>query len=231
VSRPIDLARLAGISTQQVRNLAAAGVLPPTARTAADYRRFDERHRRALLTYQALVLGYGIHLSRSMMRAIHDGDVPAALALVDEGHADLHAQRLALAAVTEALESVAGQEPDTSVPARSSMSIGDVAAAVGVRTSALRVWESAELLMPRRDPITGYRRYGPADVRDARMIMLLRQGHYPLPQIRPILEGLRRTGSSDALRAATARRRADLTERTMAMLEGSGLLHDYLEGQ
>ena len=55
------------------------------------------------------------------------------------------------------------------------------------------------------------------------MVDLLRQGHYPLPQIRPILDGLRRTGSSDALRAAVAQRRA-LTERAGAMLEGASRL-------
>ncbi|MFD2352022.1 MerR family DNA-binding transcriptional regulator [Nonomuraea ferruginea] len=52
--RPIDLARAAGLSTQQIRNYADDGVLPPTPRTPAGYRRFDARHRQALLTYRAL---------------------------------------------------------------------------------------------------------------------------------------------------------------------------------
>lgn len=229
MTRPIDLARLVGVSTQQVRNLADAGVLPPTPRTASGYRRFDDRHRRALVTYQALARGHCIETARSIMRSVHAGDVPAALALVDAGHAALHDQRTALAAVTEALEAVAEQAPDGSAPGRVGMPIGEIAAIIGVRTSALRVWESAGLLNPRRDPVTGYRTFGPSDVRDARMIKLLREGHYPLPQIRPILDGLRRTGSSDALRAATAQRRATLTERSRVMLEGSGLLHDYLD--
>jgi hypothetical protein len=59
------------------------------------------------------------------------------------------------------------------------------------------------------------------------MINLLRQGRYPLPQIRPILDGLRRTGSSDELRAAIAQRQAVLTQRARAMLEGSCHLHSY----
>lgn len=60
------------------------------------------------------------------------------------------------------------------------------------------------------------------------MINLLRQGGYPLAQIRPILDGLRQTGGSAALRAAVGRRQAALTERATAMLAGSAQLHHYL---
>ncbi|NUT49982.1 MAG: MerR family DNA-binding transcriptional regulator, partial [Saccharothrix sp.] len=44
VLRPVDLARAAGISTQQVRNYLDAGVLPPAGRSPAGYRVFDARH-------------------------------------------------------------------------------------------------------------------------------------------------------------------------------------------
>jgi hypothetical protein len=60
------------------------------------------------------------------------------------------------------------------------------------------------------------------------MINMLRQGGYPLPQIQLILDGLRQTGSSDALRAAIAQRQAGLTQRATAMLEGSNRLHRYV---
>jgi hypothetical protein len=60
------------------------------------------------------------------------------------------------------------------------------------------------------------------------MISMLRQNHYVLPQIRIILDGLRQTGSSDALRAAIAQRQSSLTERTSAMLGASSRLHHYL---
>ncbi|MGH3907244.1 MAG: MerR family DNA-binding transcriptional regulator [Pseudonocardiaceae bacterium] len=43
----LQLGRLVGISTQQIRNYADAGILPPAPRTRAGYRRFDARHRRA----------------------------------------------------------------------------------------------------------------------------------------------------------------------------------------
>ncbi|GLW06433.1 MerR family transcriptional regulator [Microtetraspora sp. NBRC 13810] len=229
--RPVDLARLAGISTQQVRNYADAGILPPAPRTAAGYRRFGAEHRRALLTFRALGRGYGWETARAIMRAVHAGDLPAALAHLDAAHADLHGQRLSLRAAGEALEAIAGQEPEPAALPRSGLRIGEVAARLGVRTSALRVWEAAGLLTPRRDRGTGYRRFSPADIRDARMINMLRQGRHPLPQIRTILDGLRRTGSTEALRAAVAQRRAGLTARATAMLAASADLHRYVAGE
>ncbi|OPF80154.1 MerR family transcriptional regulator [Streptomyces antioxidans] len=227
--RPVDLARMAGVSTQQIRNYVDAGVLPPATRTSAGYRRLDDRHRRALVTYRAMMPGYGAETARAVMRAVHDEDVALALTLVNAEHAALHDQRLSLEAAAKALEAVAEQTPDTSAPSRSGpLRIGEVAARLGLRTSALRVWESAGLLRPRRDRSTGYRVYGPHDVRDARMVDLLRQVRYPLPQIRPVLEGLRRTGSSEALRAVIARRQEGIARRAAAMLEGSCRLHHYL---
>ncbi|WP_046468367.1 MerR family transcriptional regulator [Allosalinactinospora lopnorensis] len=226
--RPIDLARAAGLSTQQIRNYADTGILPPASRTPAGYRRFSARHRRALLTYRALTRGYGRGAAHAIMEAVHAGDLPRALTLVDAGHAALHEQRLSLQATGEALEAVAKQTPETPAPPRSEMRIGEVADYLGVRTSALRVWESAGLLAPKRDPGTGYRRFGPSDLRDARMINMLRQGRHPLPQIQPILDGLRRTGSTDALRAALTQRHAELVQQATAMLEGSSHLHHYV---
>lgn len=226
--RPIDLARLAGVSTQQIRNYVDAGILPLVGRSLAGYRRFDARHRAALLAYLALSRGYGRDAGRAIMHAVHAGDRGLALALVDAGHAALHEERLSLRAAGEALEAVAAQKPDTAAAPQSGMRIGEVAACLAIRASALRVWESAGLLSPQREPGTNYRRFSPADLRDAQMINMLRQGRYPLPQIQPILDGLRRTGSSDALRAAIAQRHADLNARATAMLEGSCRLHGYL---
>jgi hypothetical protein len=89
------------------------------------------------------------------MAAEHAGDVAKALALVDACHAELHEQRRTLQATRHALETVA----ETPAPRRGDLSIGQVAAQLQVRTSALRTWESAGLLAPDRDRGTGYRRY------------------------------------------------------------------------
>ncbi|CAL9477796.1 TioE family transcriptional regulator [Streptomyces sp. Tu 3180] len=228
--RSVDLARLAGVSTQQIRNYEESGVLPPATRTPSGHRVFGEAHRRALLAYRALLGGYGPVTATPVMRTVHDGDVPAALALVDAAHAALHEERASLRAAREALEALgapAGEEP-APVP-RAGLRIGEVAALLGVRTSALRVWEAAGLLAPRRERGTRYRVYGPAEVRDARIVHTLRRSHHLFDQIRPVLEGMRREGGSEALRAAIGARGEALTARTRAMLEGAGALHGYLE--
>ncbi|PPS85579.1 TioE family transcriptional regulator [Streptomyces sp. MH60] len=234
--RTVDLARTAGLSTQQVRNYEDAGVLPPAGRTDAGYRVFGERHRDALLTYRALQPGYGAVTAARVMRALHGGDVAAALALVDAAHAALHEERVSLRAAGEALEALTGRET-AAPPPRSGdaphgphgLRIGEVAALIGVRTSALRVWEEAGLLVPGREHGTGYRVYGPADVRDARVVRALRRSHHLFDRIRPVLEDLRREGSSEALRAAVEARGQALTARTRSMLAGAGALHAYLD--
>nr|WP_203604207.1 MerR family transcriptional regulator [Streptomyces coelicoflavus] len=231
--RTVDLARAAGLSTQQVRNYEDAGVLPPAGRTDAGYRVFGERHREALLAYRALQPGYGAVTATRVMRAVHAGDVAGALALVDAAHAALHEERVALRVAGEALEALAGRDTDAPPPRSGDgphgLRIGEVAALVGVRTSALRVWEAAGLLVPGREHGTGYRVYGPADVRDARVVRTLRRSHHLFEQIRPVLEDLRRAGSSEVLRTAVEARGRALTARTRSMLAGAGALHAYLE--
>ncbi|EHN76549.1 MerR family transcriptional regulator [Streptomyces coelicoflavus] len=231
--RTVDLARAVGLSTQQVRNYEDAGVLPPAGRTDAGYRVFGERHREALLAYRALQPGYGAVTATRVMRAVHAGDVAGALALVDAAHAALHEERVALRVAGEALEALAGRDTDAPPPRSGDgphgLRIGEVAALVGVRTSALRVWEAAGLLVPGREHGTGYRVYGPADVRDARVVRTLRRSHHLFEQIRPVLEDLRRAGSSEVLRTAVEARGRALTARTRSMLAGAGALHAYLE--
>lgn len=227
--RPIDLARAAGISTQQVRNHADEGILPPTSRTPSGYRVFTDSHRRALLTFRALSAGFGSATARLIMAAVHDGDLPEALALIDAAHHTLHEQRSALHATGRALEAVAEQSPDAPAAPSGDLRIGEVASHLGVRTSTLRVWEDAGLLTPQREHPTGYRLYTPAHVRQARMVHLLRQVRYPLPDILPVMTELRRGGDSEALHAALAQRGGELTLRSRSMLTAAARLDDYAQ--
>jgi DNA-binding transcriptional MerR regulator len=226
--RPVDLAREAGISTQQVRNYEAAGILPSAPRTESGYRRYGREHLEALRTFRALVPGFGIGRATAIMLAVHDGDELRALRLVDAAHAALHEQRLATDTASEALDAAAEEFRNPEPESGPALRVGELAARLRVRTSTLRVWDAAGLLTPTRDRGTAYRRYGPIEVRDARIIAMLRQGHYGFEQIRPVLEGLRRTGSPDALRAAVAERRAAHDRQSRAMLSAAALLDAYL---
>jgi len=226
--RPVDLAREVGISTQQVRNYEAAGILPPAPRTESGYRRYGRVHLEALRTFRALVPGFGIGPATEIMLAVHDGDELRALRLVDAGHSALHEQRLATDAASEALDAAAEQFRDQDPEPGPALRVGELAARLRVRTSTLRVWDAAGLLTPTRERGTAYRRYDPVQVRDARIIAMLRQGRYGFAQIRPVIDGLRRTGSPEALRATVAERRAAHDRQSRAMLRSAALLDAYL---
>lgn len=228
--RPVDLGRTVGISAQQVRNYEEDGLLPPAPRSESGYRQFTERHREALLTYRALLAGYGVIAARAIMRSVHDDDVSGALALVDAVHAELHDQRRQLRETAGAVETLAGA-PRAAPRSGPGLRVGEVARRLGVRTSALRTWEAYGLLAPAREPGTSYRSYTPDDVRDAQLVNLLRQSHYGLPQVRQVLDELRRTGSTAALRAVLAQRADQLTARALAMLDGAGRLHAYVTSE
>ncbi|WP_053207106.1 MerR family transcriptional regulator [Jiangella muralis] len=226
--RPVDLGRAVGISAQQVRNYEEDGLLPPAPRSASGYRQFSQRHRQALLTYRALLAGYGVIAARAIMRSVHDGDVPGALALVDAAHAELHDQRRQLRETAGAVETLAAAAPAGGPRGGPGLRVGEVARRLGVRPSALRTWEAYGLLTPAREPGTSYRSYAADDIRDAQLVNLLRQSHYGLPQVRQVLDELRRTGSTAALRAVLAQRGDQLTARALAMLDGAGRLHAYV---
>jgi DNA-binding transcriptional MerR regulator len=227
--RPVDLAREAGISAQLVRNYEAEGILPPAHRSDTGYRKYELVHLTALRAFRALAPGFGREVAAMIMQAVHAGEMASALRLVDASHAGLHAQRLATDEMSEALGAAAEQflDPPVAGPA---LLVGELARQLGVRAPTLRLWEAAGLLTPSRERSTKYRRYGPLEVRDARIIAMLRHGRYHFEQIRPVLEGLRRTGSTEALRAAVAERRAAHDRRTRAMLQGAALLDRYLDG-
>jgi DNA-binding transcriptional MerR regulator len=227
--RPVDLARAAGVSTQQVRNLEAVGALPEAERTTSGYRRYDERHLAALLAYTALVPGLGAPGARMIVAAVGEGRTAEALERLDAAHAALHHGRASLAEIESTLSAAVAQEPAADAP--DGLRVGALARLLGVRTSALRVWEAAGLLTPAREPGTGYRLYSAQDVRDARIIQTLRESYYLFDRIKPIIEGLRRTGGSEALAEALAERRSMLQVRSAALLEGAARLWNYVELQ
>lgn len=146
-----DLAASAGVSTQHVRNLEAAGVLPTAARTATGYRLYTDEHLSALHCYQALADGHGAPTARAVMTAVYRDDTAEALALIDASHHTLHEQRQTLAQTTQTLNAISSAV-DERLHASVPMSIGELAHLLGVRTSALRVWENAGLLTPQRLP-------------------------------------------------------------------------------
>jgi DNA-binding transcriptional MerR regulator len=226
--RVTDLARMAGISVQQVRNYVELGVLPPVERTESGYRVFTEMHAEALLIVRQLAEGHGWVRTRTIMRAVHAGDLETVLATVDASHAELDRERADIARVLSAFETVANEREATRLPRRA-LRIGEVAAIVGVRTPLLRLWEQRGLLKPDRDGSTGYRVYDQSELRKAQVVALLRRGHYPFPIVQAVLDELGPNGRPERVRAELAKREQDLHHRSLRRLRASAALSAYLD--
>jgi DNA-binding transcriptional MerR regulator len=226
--RAVDLARTAGISVQQVRNYVDTGVLPPVERTASGYRVFTTAHAEALAAAREAAAGHGWATTRTVMRAVHDGDLETALAALDASHAQLDRERADLAAVHEALGTVLAHPAATTATSPTGMRIGQVARAVGVRPPVLRLWEARGLLRPDREPGTGYRVYSRSEFHAAQVVALLRRGHYPVATIEAVLGELRATGSPDRVLGELKNRQRDLHRRSLHRLRASAALHAYL---
>jgi DNA-binding transcriptional MerR regulator len=219
LQRPVDLARAHGLSTQAIRNYEAAGILPAAARSPNGYRAYTAAHARALAAFLALIPGHGHPTATEIMRAVNRGATETALRLIDESHAQMLDDRRTLRAVSAALEDLAP------VPlSRADTFVGPLARRLGLRPATLRKWERAGLLHPRRDRQTGYRVYGPADVRDAELIHQLRRGGYQLARIAPLIAQVRAAGGIEPLQTLLDDWNARLTARARAMLTGAAAL-------
>ncbi|HEU5161115.1 MAG TPA: MerR family transcriptional regulator [Streptosporangiaceae bacterium] len=227
--RAIELARTAGISVQQVRNYVELGILPPVERTASGYRIFTGRHARALTVARQLADGHGWARTRVIMRAVHEGDLDTALAALDRSHAELDHERAEIRKVLGAFETiVTGRGTADSVHHRG-VRIGEVARALGVRTSSLRLWEQRGLLRPTREQTTGYRVYDESELRRAQVVALLRRGNYSFPIIQAVLDEMRTTGSPERVHAELAKREQELRGRSLRRLRASAALYGYLQ--
>jgi len=227
--RPADLAREHGLSTQAVRNYEQDGFLPPAARTPSGYRIYTETHAAALRAFLALVPAYGHATAGGIMHAVNTGDVDRALTLVDRGHEQLLRDRETLNTVRTAIGHLTTEAAPE--PAATDWSIGELAHRLDVTAATIRAWERAGILLPRRNPATGYRVFTAADIRDAELTHLLRRGGYPLEHIATVVGQVRTAGGTESLVDALETWQEKLTARGVAMLDAAGLLGAYLRSR
>lgn len=221
--RPVDLAREHGLSTQAVRNYEDAGILPAAERTVHGYRTYTPLHAQALRAFLALVPGHGHQTAAAIMQAVNRGDTEDALRLIDESHGRLLDDRRTLQAAQTTLRDLAPVPRE-----RGDTFIGPLAERLGLRPATLRKWEAAGLVRPRRDPLTGYRVYSAADVRDVRLAHQLRRGGYLLEQIAPLIAQVRSAGGVAPLESTLRHWQDRLSTRGRAMLKGAADLDEYL---
>lgn len=226
----VAVARSVGYSTQQVRDLERLGVLPAAERGANGYRRYQERHVIALRAYRALAAAIGPVPARQLMPTLIHGTLEAAAEEIDDLHAQLARSRHEIREARRGLDAVLADTTHV-FDDSDSMTISELAEALGVRSSALRHWEHEGLVNPDRISRSQTRRYSARAITEARIVAALRAGGYRIPRISSVLAQLREQGLTTEARSLLDERLSDLAHRSLALLEGSGRLHTLLREQ
>jgi DNA-binding transcriptional MerR regulator len=201
--RTTDVAREAGYSAQQVRDLERLGVIPPAVRSDNGYRSYTPLHVCALRAYRGLAGAVGPVEARRLLAELRTATVTEAASAVGEVHARLAQERAEVLRAQRALQGIRAEEDGRD---DDSMTITQLAEALGVRSSTLRFWEEEGLVRPERVTTLRARRYGPPAIRAARVVVALRAGGYGIPAVREVmgaLDGL--DGLEDARRILRGR--------------------------
>ncbi|MBK3596122.1 MerR family transcriptional regulator, partial [Streptomyces sp. MBT51] len=221
--RTIDVARESGYSVQQVRDLERLGVIPPAARSANGYRSYTPVHVRALGAYRGLAEAVGPVAARKLLLRLRTETLTEAASAISAVHVRLAREREETLRAQEALAVIeaethrpygTGQEADT-------MTITELAGALGVRSSALRFWEQEGLVAPERVTSLRARRYGPSAVGAARVVVALRGAGYGIPEVREIMRSSRRHDGSGEARRILRQRLDRIAARSSATVRAA----------
>jgi DNA-binding transcriptional MerR regulator len=189
--RTSDIAQAVGAHPNTVRLYEQWGFLPPVPRAPNGYRQYTEVHldqmRLARLALHGGWPGRNIRQSAlALVRRAASGDLGGALELAYRHLALVQAERAQAEAAADYLERWAhgtGADP-TMTPLR----VGEAARLLGVTIDMLRSWERNGLVEVPRDPHSGYRLYGAAEIGRLRVVrMLLRSGYSTMAVLRMLL--------------------------------------------
>ncbi|QBD81941.1 MerR family transcriptional regulator [Ktedonosporobacter rubrisoli] len=238
ILRPVDLAQATGLSVQSIRNYERYGFIPPAERGPQGYRLYTAHHLHALRISRTIIASYGWARARLIMSTLHRHDLPAALALIDAYHAEIHGNRCHIEETLRALRTTSitiaplfATEDAAKLKLlneRQGLLIREAARRVDVRVSALRFWEEQGLLHPARDRTSGYRFYDAEQMRNLQVIVLLRKAGYNFEAIRAILAQLAAGTPEQALQAAE-KRLQELAEMSRRCLEALAELWAYIK--
>lgn len=241
--RTTDVARESGYSVQQVRDLERLGVVPSAVRAANGYRSYAPVHIQALRAYRGLARAAGPVGARRLLAELFaappTGELADAAAAIGAVHVQLAREREEVLRAQEALRAIRSETavPDGGGADRNScaadvLTITELASALGVRTSTLRFWEQEGLAVPERVTRLRARQYGPAAVREARIVAALRGSGYPIPAVRDIILTLDGADGGTGITGARRilERRLDLIAgRTVDLLRAGADLAAVLE--
>jgi DNA-binding transcriptional MerR regulator len=220
-----------GYSAQQVRDLEAQGVIPPAPRAANGYREFSSEHLRALRAYRNLAEAIGPVQARSALREVRTLPPDQAVALVNSFHITLARERDDALAAQRALQMIRAEALDEAAPrSEDAMTITELAGALGVRTSTLRFWEKAGLVIPDRvtSRVGAARRYPLPAIREARITAALRAAGYRIPDVQNAMRSIRQLHDVNEPYKALENRVEAIAQRTLALLRAGADLADII---
>lgn len=220
-----------GYSVQQIRDLAALGVIAPAARAANGYRQFCVHHVRDLHAYRDLAIAVGPVAARRTLREIRSLPRDEAAALVSSLHTGLNRERDEALAAQQALCAIRAEAAvDAEPTAGDTMTITELAGALGVRTSTLRFWEKAGLISPERVTTrTGSaRRYPLPAIREARIVAALRAAGYRVPDVQRAVSAIRHLHGLTEPLAALEARIESIAQRMLALLRAGTTLSQII---
>lgn len=209
------------------------GFIPAAPRSAKGYRLYTTHHLEALQVARTAIAGYGWQNAHKIMQAIHQEDLPSALAVIDAHHAYIHQNRREIEDTLHILRATSGTIQPLAKGGerhhqRTSFHIKEAAQSAGIRPSALRFWEEQGLLQPARDRESGYRLYDAEQVRNIQIITLLRKANYNTDVIRTVLNQLA-TGTPEQALIAAENRLKELTAASHRCVAATAILWHYIE--
>ena len=223
------LAAVSAYSAQQIRDLEHLGVIPPAVRRPNGNRQFATTHVTALRAYRHLAIAVGPVLARATMREMRHLPFDEAIARIVALHVDLARSRNDTIAALHALDTILDESAHDAPPVPGdTMSITELSAALGVRSSTLRFWEQEGLISSEREQPLAARRYPPNAASDARIVAALRAGGYRIPAVRAVMTSLRTLDDTTNARDALHGRLQSIAARSDALLRAGTDLSDLL---
>ncbi|MGW0683911.1 MerR family transcriptional regulator [Streptomyces sp. NPDC002754] len=233
VLRTVDVARESGYSVQQVRDLERLGVVPAAVRAGNGYRAYAAVHVRALRAYRGLAGAIGPVAARQLMAGLWARTVTEAAAAINDVHVGLARERDEVLRAQQALWAIEDESAHHGAAGGDdTMTITELAAALGVRTSTLRFWEREGLVSPERVTSLRARRYDASAIGAARIVAALRGSGYGIPAVRDIVDSLHSLevgGGPERVRRILVERLDRIAARSVELLRVGGDLAAVLD--
>ncbi|MUK89236.1 MerR family transcriptional regulator [Ornithinibacillus sp. L9] len=198
--KPIEIARSLDITPSALRHYEAWGIVPAPKRKKNGYRLYTEEHVAYFRCIRAMYPGFGMDITRTVMKYIQDNKTAEAFWTVNKEQAKLQQEKVLTDQTHELLqESFVSTLPETF--SKEKMTIGYISKLADVPASAIRHWEKEGLITPERDPENGYRLFNQMHLRQILVIRALRRTVHYLEIMKNIVKEIEHNNIEEAKKA------------------------------